>query len=183
MLKREIMVLQIILIAAMVMYFGSTLTVAQACENPWGNVSGNHKARAGLPKVEDVGLCLPSNFAGVVREDGVSFRDPNDAAGSRGRLGVAISPGSNFQYSDDEADYHRLEGWLCNLANISAGTRCAITRLKGNLFVLLKGLELGTHSEVYIHTGNGYMLALTAEAPSEAALSLLRAVMQDANIP
>lgn len=183
MLKREIMVLQIILIAAVVMFFGSTLTVAQACENPWGNVSGNLKTRAGLPKAEDVGLCLPSGFAGVVREDGVSFRDPNDSAGSRGRLGVAISPGSNYQYSDDETDYHRFEGWLCQLANISAGTRCAITRLKNNLFVLLKDLGIGAYSEIYINTGNGYMLALSAEAPNEAALSLLRAVIQDANIP
>ncbi len=182
MAKRLIMGLQIIFAAA-VLFFGSVMTAAQACDNPWGSVSEDHKMRAGLPKVQEVRFCLPAGFVGEVREDGVSFRDPNDAAVSRGRLGVAISPGSNYQYSNDEMDYQRLQGWLCQLANISAGTRCAITRLKGNLFVLLKGLALGAHSEVYIHTGNGYMLALTAEAPSEAVLALLRAVIQDTNIP
>ncbi|MDP2156118.1 MAG: hypothetical protein Q8K68_00215 [Nitrospirota bacterium] len=171
-----------IIFAAAVLFFGSVMTAAQACENPWGSVSED-KMRAGLPKVQEVRFCLPAGFVEEVREDGVSFRDPNDAAGSRGRLGAAISPGSNYQYSDNEKDYQRLQGWLCQLANISAGTRCAITRLKGNLFVLLKGLGIGVYSEIYIHTGDGYMVALTAEAPSESVLSSLRAVIQDANLP
>jgi hypothetical protein len=183
MAKRQIMVQFIIFLAVVVLYFGSMFTVAQACENPWGSVSENNKTRVDLPKVENVRLCLPDGFAGVMSEDGVNFKDPNDAAGTRGSLGIAITPGSNYSYSDNEMDYHGLEGWLCQLANISAGTRCAIIRLKGNLFVLLKGLGIGVYSEIYIHTGNGYMLALTAEAPNESTLSSLRAVIQDTNIP
>ncbi len=162
---------------------GSMPSFAHACDNPWGSRAGNTKMLTGLPKLEDVRLCLPAGFAGQVKEGGVSFSDPSDSAGVRGSLGLAISPGSNFSASDSEMEYQRLKGWLCQLANLSAGTLCTITRLKDNYFVLLKGLGINVYSEVYVHTGNGYMLALTAEAPSDAALSALRPVIQDADIP
>ena len=155
---------------------------AATCENSWGSAAKS-QPRAGVPKAEDVQLCLPAGFSVVIGEEGVSFRDPNDSTSSKGSLGIAISPDSTYSYSDKESDYLKLQGWLCQLANVSAGTRCTIIRLKNNLFVMLKSLGIGVYSEVYIHTGNGYMLALTAEAPNESALSLLRTVIEDANIP
>jgi len=172
-----------IFLVSLFLLLGNISIVAEACENPWGSEAANSQPRAGVPKPEDVRLCLPAGFSGVVGEEGVSFRDPKDSTGSKGSLGIAISPGSNYKYSDKEADYQRLQGWLCQLANISSGTRCTITRLKDDLFVQLKSLGIGVYSEVYIHTGDGYMLALTAEGPNEAALSSLRTVIQGANIP
>jgi len=49
--------------------------------------------------------------------------------------------------------------------------------------VVLKGLEVGSHTESYFHMGNGYLLALTAEAPNDETLASLRAVIQEVRIP
>lgn len=183
MTKKKVVVLSLVFLLRTFLLCANTPAEAEVCENPWGSMAANPQPRAGLPKVEDIRLCLPAGFSGVVGEEGVSFRDPKDSTGSKGSMGIAISPGSNYKYSDKEADYQRLQGWLCQLANISSGTRCTITRLKDDLFVQLQSLGIGVYSEVYIHTGDGYLLALTAEAPNEAALSSLRTVIHGANIP
>jgi hypothetical protein len=44
-------------------------------------------------------------------------------------------------------------------------------------------LQVSVHTEAYIRIGNGYMLAITAEAPNDDALAVLKAVIQEAVIP
>jgi hypothetical protein len=98
-------------------------------------------------------------------------------------LGIAVTLDSKYRHSDSKDEYERIKAWLCNLANISVGTVCSITEIRGSLFVLLRGLEINSHTESYIHMGNGYLLALSAEAPTGKALEQLRAVIRDARLP
>jgi hypothetical protein len=113
----------------------------------------------------------------------VAFFDPDDNQGKRGRLGLAVTTGKKYRKPDTEEEYERVKSWLCSLANTSTGTSCSMTRLQGKLFVLLKGLEIGTHTESYFQMGDGYLLALSAEAPNEEALALLRAVIWEVRLP
>lgn len=155
-----------------------------ACENPWGGVAAqDQKQRSGVPGPEDVRLCLPPGFIPEAKERGFVFRDPNDGAGARGRLGLAVTPDSQYKHSDSMEDYEKLKAWLCHLSNISEATLCTVTKIQGNLYVLLKGLQVSVHTEAYIRIGNGYMLAITAEAPNDDALAVLKAVIQEAVIP
>jgi hypothetical protein len=96
---------------------------------------------------------------------------------------LAVSHDPKYREPEKDEEYERVKAWLCNLANTSVGTSCSITRLRGSLFVLLRSLELGSHTESYFHMGNGYLLALSAEAPNEEALALLRAVIQEVRLP
>ena len=153
------------------------------CENPWGKALPDKGAGSETITPGDVQLCLPMGFVPENREAGVAFSDPKDAEGKRGRLGLAISLDRKYQESDKDEEYERIKIWLCNLANTSVGTSCSIVRLKGVLFVLLHGLEVGTHTESYFHMGNGYLLALSAEAPDEDTLAVLRAVIREVKLP
>lgn len=156
---------------------------AQDCGNLWGGAA-EKKPGAGpviIPKY--VRLCLPHGFIPHEKDGGLAFYDPDDVEGKKGRLGLAVSDDGKYRKPYTDEEYERIKSWLCSLANTSAGTSCTMTRLQGTPFVLLKGLEIGTHTESYFQMGDGYLLALSAEAPNEEALALLRAVIQEVRLP
>ncbi|NJD56235.1 MAG: hypothetical protein FIA94_07515 [Nitrospirae bacterium] len=156
---------------------------AQECGNPWGGNPGEISAGAPVTKPEDVRLCLPPGFVPENKDGGIAFSDPNDSKGEQGRLGIAVTVDSKYRKPESSDEYERVKAWLCNLANTSMGTVCSISEINGVFFVLLKGLEIGSHTESYIHMGNGYLLALTAEAPTGESLSRLRMVINGACLP
>jgi hypothetical protein len=156
---------------------------AQECGNPWGG-EAEKKPGAGLVIIpENIRLCLPPGFVPHEKDGGLAFYVPDDFEGKKGRLGLAVSADGKYRKPDTDEEYERIKSWLCSLANTSAGTSCTMTRLQGTPFVLLKGLEIGTHTESYFQMGDGYLLALSAEAPNEEALALLRAVIQEVRLP
>jgi len=181
--KKQLNVLTIALLMVLSLLSGWTAAVAQVCDNPWGTALQNNNLRSETLKPEDVHLCLPAGFIPESKEDGILFRDPADTKGARGRIGLAISVDTKYKNSDLVEDYEKLKMWLCQLSNISAGTLCSVTKIQGKLYVVLKGVQVGANSEAYIHVGNGYMLALTAEAPDDAAYAILSAVLRGATIP
>ena len=156
---------------------------AQDCGNPWGGKSREKPAGSPVTKPEDVHLCLPAGFVPAEKEGGFAFFDAKDSKGEQGRLGIAVTLDSQYRHSDSTDDYVRIKAWLCNLANTSVGTVCSVTEIRGSLFVLLKGLEINSHTESYIHMGDGYLLALTAEAPTSEAMEQLREVIHGARLP
>ena len=182
-LKQQIRFLSLTMLTVLSLLAGWTMAVAQVCENPWGNALTNDNLRSEALKPEDVRLCLPAGFIPESKDDGIMFRDPADTKGVRGRIGLAISVDGKYKHSDIMEDYEKLKIWLCQLSNITAGTLCSVTKIQGKLYVVLKGVQVGANSEAYIHVGNGYMLALTAEAPDDAAYAILSAVLRGATIP
>ena len=96
---------------------------------------------------------------------------------------MAVSADGKYRKPDTDDEYEKIKSWLCSLANTSVGTSCSMTRLQGSRFVLLKGLEIGTHTESYFQMGDGYLLAISAEAPTEEALAQLRTVIQEVRLP
>jgi hypothetical protein len=182
-LKKQIRFLSLTMLMVLSLLSGWTVAVAQVCDNPWGTALQNNDLRSATLKPEDVHLCLPAGFIPESKEDGILFRDPADTKGTRGRIGLAISVDTKYKNSDLVEDYEKLKMWLCQLSNISAGTLCSVTKIQGKLYVVLKGVQVGANSEAYIHVGNGYMLALTAEAPDDAAYAILSAVLRGATIP
>ena len=182
-LKKQLNILAMAMLTVLSLLSGWTVAVAQVCENPWGNALPHNNLRSETLKPEDVRLCLPAGFIPESKDDGIMFRDPADTKGARGRIGLAISVDSKYKHSDIMEDYEKLKIWLCQLSNITAGTLCSVTKIQGQLYVLLKGVQVGVNSEAYIHIGNGYMLALTAEAPDDAAYAILSAVLRGAIIP
>lgn len=163
--------------------FHYDLAVAQDCGNPWGGNPGERSAGARVTKPEDVRLCLPPGFVAEEKEGGIAFSDPNDSKKEQGKMGIAVTVDSKYRKPESSDEHERVKAWLCNLANTSMGTICSITEINGVTFVLLKGLEIGSHTESYIHMGNGYLLALTAEAPTGEALSRLTTVIRGARLP
>ncbi len=156
---------------------------AQECGNPWGG-GEERKPGAGTAIIaEDIRLCLPPGFVPQEKESGLAFYDPDDVEGKKGRLGLAVSADGKYRKPDTDAEYDKIKSWLCSLANTSAGTSCSLTILQGSRFVLLKGLEIGTHTESYFQMGDGYLLVLSAEAPTEEALAQLRAVIREVRLP
>ena len=156
---------------------------AQDCGNPWGGKTGEKPARSPVTKPEDVRLCLPAGFVPEEKEEGFAFSDPKDSKGEQGRMGIAVTLDSKYRHSDSKDEYERIKVWLCNLANTSIGTVCSVIEIRGSLFVLLKELQINSHTESYIHMGDGYLLALTAEAPTSEAMEQLRAVIHGARLP
>ncbi|HYQ48487.1 MAG TPA: hypothetical protein VEP69_05435 [Thermodesulfovibrionales bacterium] len=136
-----------------------------------------------MTKPEDIRLCLPPGFSAQEKEGGFAFSDSNDTKGEQGMIGIAVTVDSKYQHPTSRDEYERVKSWLCNLANTSMGTVCSLTEINGFIFVLLKGLEVGSHTESYIHMGNGFLLALTAEAPTGEALSRLRTVIAGVHLP
>lgn len=156
---------------------------AQDCPNPWGSVANKMSEVRPVIIPEDIRLCLPPGFVPHKIDGGMAFYDPDDVEGKRGKLGLAVSIDGKYRKPDSEEEYERVRSWLCGLANTSLGTICSLTSLQGQQFVLLKSLEIGTYTESYLQMGNGYLLALSAEAPNDETLSLLRAVIQEVKLP
>ncbi len=156
---------------------------AQDCGNPWGGTAERRPGAGPAIMPEDIRLCLPPGFIPQEKDGGLAFYAPDDIEGKKGRLGLAVSADGKYRKPETDAEYEKIKAWLCSLANTSAGTSCSMTRLQGSTFVLLKGLEIGTHTESYFQMGNGYLLALSAEAPTEEALALLRAVIREVRLP
>jgi len=156
---------------------------ARDCDNPWGGAT--ERRPGGGPAVipEDVRLCLPPGFIPQEKDGGLAFYDPDDIEGKKGRLGLAVSADGKYRKPNTDEEYEKIKSWLCSLANTSAGTSCSMIRLQGVRLVLLKGLEIGTHTESYFQMGDGYLLALSADAPTEKALAELRVVIQEVRLP
>ena len=180
--KRRAAIVFLIILAAFCMDSGRSASAGE-CENPWGRAGSDQGTGSAAITPEDIRLCLPAGFIAEKKEGGVAFSDPKDTEGKKGRLGLAISADQKYQKPERDDEYERIKAWLCSLANTSVGTSCSIVRLGGAPFVLLKSLEVGTHTESYFHMGNGYLLAVSAEAPNEETLALLRAVIQEVRLP
>ena len=181
--RDRITIIFLLFLTAGLLLHGRAATIAEGCENPWGKAPSGSSAGSGVVTPEDVQLCLPPGFIPDKKDGGFAFYDPNDNDGKKGRLGLAVINDSKYRAPDKDEEYERIKVWLCNLANSSMGTSCSITRLQGGLFVVLKGLEIGSHTESYFHMGNGYLLALTAEAQNDETLASLRSVIQEVRLP
>ncbi len=162
---------------------GRAAAAAEVCGNPWGTALPAGSPGSETLKPEHVRLCLPAGFTAEARENSVVFRDLTDAKGARGRIGLAVSADRSYKHSDSREDYEKLKVKLCQLSNATAGTLCSVTQMQGKFFVVLKGLQAGVFSEVFFHIGDGYLLALTADAPDSDAYAVLQAVVQGAIVP
>jgi hypothetical protein len=183
-MKQRLAAMHFLIIIAACGIYSDDSAIAGGCENPWGKAaSEGRSAASGTVTHEHVQLCLPVGFVPENKEGGMAFSDPKDTEKKRGRLGLAVAVDGKYREPERDEEYEGIKAWLCSLANTSVGTSCSIVRLGGSLFVLLRSLEIGTHSESYFHMGNGYLLALSAEAPNEEALALLRPVIQGVRLP
>lgn len=159
---------------------GLTAIKRNECANEWGGASRTSTP----PERDQIRLCLPKGFSPVGEENGaLAFRDESV---SRGSIYLSISPDSQYRGSNDPKDYKKLEELFVSLMKSSPETKILsseIVTIDGKRFVTIRATAKGKISESSIHIGNGYLLALSAEAPTEAALSTLSAVIRVAGIP
>jgi len=159
---------------------GLTSMKRNECANPWGGSSRTSNS----PEREQVRLCLPEGFSPVGEENGaLAFRDESASCGT---LYISISKDSQYHGTDDPKEYAKLKDWLLALMKSSSETKILgseMVTIDGKRFVAIRAAAKGKVSESSFHIGNGYLLALSAEAPNEAVLSTLGNVIRAAEIP